>query len=91
MCIIYFYLRAVVVKNVYYIFLLLQTVVVKNVYYISLLLQLLIIKYILVICQTVVMNNYASIGVDALVTLNFHKWREDWPGIFANRIINKVI
>ena len=41
--------------------------------------------------QTVVMNNYASIGVDALVALNFHRQRESWPSIFANRIINKVI
>lgn len=37
------------------------------------------------------MNNYASLGVDALVTLNFHKRRQNWPRIFANRIINKVM
>ena len=36
------------------------------------------------------MNNYVSIGVDALVTLNFHNRRQSWPWFFANRIVNKV-
>ncbi|XP_046569665.1 diacylglycerol kinase epsilon-like [Haliotis rubra] len=39
--------------------------------------------------RVMMMNNYASIGVDALVTLNFHKRRESWPWLFANRLINK--
>ncbi len=34
------------------------------------------------------MNNYISVGCDALVTLNFHKNRENL--FFANRLLNKV-
>ncbi|XP_055877944.1 diacylglycerol kinase epsilon-like isoform X1 [Biomphalaria glabrata] len=36
------------------------------------------------------MNNYLSFGVDALVTLNFHRQRESWPAVFTHRLINKV-
>lgn len=35
------------------------------------------------------MNNYFSIGCDALVTLNFDRQRNN--SYFANRIMNKVI
>lgn len=35
------------------------------------------------------MNNYISVGCDALVTLNFHKERENQK--FANRLLNKLI
>ena len=34
------------------------------------------------------MNNYISVGCDALVTLNFHRQRNDM--FFANRLLNKV-
>ncbi|KAL3876679.1 hypothetical protein ACJMK2_034483 [Sinanodonta woodiana] len=40
--------------------------------------------------KTCIMNNYASIGVDALVTLNFHKQRKSRPWLFANRFLNKL-
>lgn len=54
---------------------------------------------------TILMNNYLSIGVDALVTYNFHKvkeWREKWKSslfqarespfyLISSRIINKLI
>lgn len=39
--------------------------------------------------KLVYMNNYCSVGCDALVTLNFHRERN--KSYFANRILNKVI
>ena len=41
--------------------------------------------------STVYMNNYLSIGVDALVTHNFHKARESPFYVISSRIINKLI
>jgi len=40
---------------------------------------------------TIFMNNYLSIGVDALVTHNFHKARESPFYLISSRIINKLI
>lgn len=40
---------------------------------------------------TILMNNYLSIGVDALVTYNFHKARESPFYLISSRIINKLI
>lgn len=36
------------------------------------------------------MNNYFSVGPDALMALNFHAHREKTPSLFSSRIINKV-
>jgi len=41
--------------------------------------------------STLFMNNYLSIGVDALVTYKFHKARESPFYLFSSRIINKLI
>ncbi|KAG8184445.1 hypothetical protein JTE90_026363 [Oedothorax gibbosus] len=37
------------------------------------------------------MNNYASVGVDALVALNFHKTRESKFYLFGSRLINRFL
>ena len=36
------------------------------------------------------MNNYFSVGPDALMALNFHTHREKTPSFFSSRILNKV-
>lgn len=36
------------------------------------------------------MNNYFSVGPDALMALNFHTHREKTPSFFSSRIVNKV-
>ncbi|XP_043946398.1 diacylglycerol kinase epsilon isoform X2 [Protopterus annectens] len=36
------------------------------------------------------MNNYFSVGPDALMALNFHAQREKTPSLFSSRIINKA-
>jgi len=41
--------------------------------------------------STILLNNYLSIGVDALVTYNFHKARESPFYLMPSRIINKLI
>lgn len=40
--------------------------------------------------QVLSMNNYFSVGPDALMALNFHAHREKTPSFFSSRIINKV-
>lgn len=37
-----------------------------------------------------VFNNYMSIGVDALVALNFHTKRNESPKLFTSRLVNKM-
>ncbi|KAL2087125.1 hypothetical protein ACEWY4_018184 [Coilia grayii] len=37
------------------------------------------------------MNNYFSVGPDALMALNFHTHRENTPSFFSSRIINKAV
>ncbi|NXJ44829.1 DGKE kinase, partial [Spizaetus tyrannus] len=37
------------------------------------------------------MNNYFSIGPDALMALNFHAHRQKTPSLFSSRIINKAV
>ena len=41
--------------------------------------------------QEIFMQNYLSIGVDALVTFNFHKARESPFYLMSSRLINKLI
>ena len=41
--------------------------------------------------QTIYMQNYLSIGVDALVTYNFHKARESPFYFMSRRLINKLL
>merc|ERR1719348_345930 len=41
--------------------------------------------------STILLNNYLSIGVDALVTFNFHKARESPFYFMPSRVINKLI
>lgn len=37
------------------------------------------------------MNNYFSIGPDALMALNFHARRQQSPGLFSSRLLNKAM
>ncbi|CAM1302894.1 DGKE (predicted) [Pycnogonum litorale] len=41
--------------------------------------------------KEILMTNYASVGVDALVTLNFHKTRESKFYLYGSRLINKFL
>ncbi|XP_022249385.1 diacylglycerol kinase epsilon-like [Limulus polyphemus] len=41
--------------------------------------------------REILMNNYASVGVDALVTLNFHKTRESKFYLYSSRLLNKFL
>uniref|UniRef100_H3CG82 Diacylglycerol kinase n=1 Tax=Tetraodon nigroviridis TaxID=99883 RepID=H3CG82_TETNG len=41
--------------------------------------------------QVLSMNNYFSVGPDALMALNFHAHREKTPSFFSSRIVNKAV
>ncbi len=41
--------------------------------------------------RTLFMQNYVSVGVDALVTYNFHRAREERRMPFSGRIFNKIL
>uniref|UniRef100_A0A3P8Y9M1 Diacylglycerol kinase n=1 Tax=Esox lucius TaxID=8010 RepID=A0A3P8Y9M1_ESOLU len=47
--------------------------------------------FILLPGQVLSMNNYFSVGPDALMALNFHTHREKTPSFFSSRIINKAV
>uniref|UniRef100_UPI00358FEACF uncharacterized protein isoform X2 n=1 Tax=Myxine glutinosa TaxID=7769 RepID=UPI00358FEACF len=42
-------------------------------------------------CKVLSMNNYFSVGPDALMALNFHRHRERSPGLFTSRLLNKAV
>ena len=48
------------------------------------------IAMVSVLLQVLSMNNYFSVGPDALMALNFHTHREKTPSFFSSRILNKV-
>lgn len=41
--------------------------------------------------KVLTMNNYFSVGPDALMALNFHAHREKTPSLFSSRILNKAV
>uniref|UniRef100_A0A4W3GV06 Diacylglycerol kinase n=1 Tax=Callorhinchus milii TaxID=7868 RepID=A0A4W3GV06_CALMI len=41
--------------------------------------------------QVLSMNNYFSIGPDALMALNFHQQRQRSPSLFSSRLVNKAV
>ncbi|XP_066560295.1 diacylglycerol kinase epsilon [Amia ocellicauda] len=41
--------------------------------------------------KVLTMNNYFSVGPDALMALNFHAHREKTPSLFSSRIVNKAV
>ncbi|XP_040186640.1 diacylglycerol kinase epsilon [Rana temporaria] len=41
--------------------------------------------------KVLTMNNYFSVGPDALMALNFHTHREKTPSLFSSRLVNKAV